>query len=108
MLESPKIVIDLGSVRLDLSFESEAPPQPMPTMVRSSFVFGLMNYSRQDLEKYKACNEKVKVHVIGGFRLENDVSPALAVAVMASLHVVGKFQAPNAVKTALLQSGKII
>lgn len=108
MLESPKIVIDLGSVRLDLSFESEVQPRPIPAVVRSSFVFGLMNYSRQDLENYKACNEKIKVHVIGGFRLDNDVSPALAVAVMDSLHVVGKFQAPDAVKTALLQSGKLI
>lgn len=108
MSESQKIVIDLGSVRLDLSLESEVQLRPMPTVIRPSFVFGVMSYSRHDLENYRVRNEQVKVHVIGGFRLEDDISPALAVAVMDSLHIVGKFQAPDAVKTALLQSGKII
>ena len=104
MLESPKIVIDLGSVRLDLSFEDE----PMPAVVRSSFAFGVMNYSRRDLENYQARNERIKVRVIGGFRLDDDISPALAVAVMDSLHVVGKFQARDDVKNALMRSGKIL
>jgi uncharacterized protein YabN with tetrapyrrole methylase and pyrophosphatase domain len=66
-----------------------------------------MNYSRRDLEKYKARNERVKLHVIGGFRLADDISPALAVDVVDSVHVVGMFHAAEDVKNALMRSGKI-
>ena len=60
MNKNQKIVIDLGSVRLDLSFEEEdtlkvtETPQTSRPVVRSSFALGVMNYSRLDLEKYKA------------------------------------------------------
>ena len=100
MRENQKIVIDLGSVCLELSFEDGAVSkglEPQPTaesplltnrpVVKSSFAFGVMNYSRRDLEKYKLRNERVKVHVIGGFRLDNDISPALAMDVMDSIRV---------------------
>lgn len=113
MRENQKIVIDLGSVCLELSFEDadiakgiETLPTSRP-VVRSSFAFGVMNYSRRDLEKFKARNERVKVNVIGGFRLDNDISPALALDVMDSIRVLGVFQAMDHVKNALMQSGKI-
>lgn len=113
MSKNQKIVIDLGSVRLDLSVENEdvskgmETPQTSRPVVRSSFAFGVMNYSRLDLEKYKSRNERVKVNVIGGFRLDNDISPALALDVMDSIHVIGVFQAMDNVKNALIRSGKI-
>jgi hypothetical protein len=114
MRENQKIVIDLGSVCIELSFEDadvakgiETLPTSRP-VVKSSFAFGVMNYSRRDLEKFKARNERVKVNVIGGFRLDNDISPDLAMDVMDSIHVIGKFQAPNDVRSALFQSGKMI
>jgi hypothetical protein len=113
MRENQKIVIDLGSVCLELSFEDgdvskgiEILPTSRP-VVRSSFAFGVMNYSRRDLEKYKARNERVKVNVIGGFRLDSDIPPALALDVMDSIRVIGVFQAMDHVKNALMQSGKI-
>ena len=113
MNKNQKIVIDLGSVRLDLSFEEEGPLKVTETLqtsrpvVRSSFALGVMNYSRLDLEKYKSKNERVKVNVIGGFRLDSDISPALALDVMDSIRVIGVFQAMDNVKNALMQSGKI-
>ena len=113
MRENQKIVIDLGSVCLELSFEEEGSlkemetPQTSRPVVKSSFALGVMNYSRLDLEKYKARNERVKVNVIGGFRLDNDISPALAMDVMDSIHVIGVFQAMDNVKNALMQSGKL-
>ena len=113
MNKNQKIVIDLGSVRLDLSFEEEdtlkvtETPQTSRPVVRSSFALGVMNYSRLDLEKYKSKNERVKVNVIGGFRLDSDISPALALDVMDSIRVIGVFQAMDNVKNALMQSGKM-
>jgi hypothetical protein len=113
MRENQKIVIDLGLVCLELSFEDGDAAKGIETLatsrpvVRSSFAFGVMNYSRRDLEKFKARNERVKVNVIGGFRLDNDISPALALDVMDSIRVIGVFQAMDHVKNALMQSGKI-
>lgn len=120
MNKNQKIVIDLGSVRLDLSFEdgdvskgmetqptAEETPLTSRPVIKSSFAFGVMNYSRLDLEKCKSKNERVKVHVIGGFRLDSDISPALALDVMDSIRVIGVFQAMDNVKNALMRSGKI-
>lgn len=103
MLDSQKIIIDLGSVRLELYFEDDA-----PALVRSSFALGVMNYSRADLERFRARNEKVKVRVLGGFRLGDDVSPALAMDVVDSIRVFGLLQARDDVKTALMQTGRIL
>lgn len=113
MLDSQKIVIDLGSVRLDLYFEEEAQAlvseiRPGKPVMRSSFALGVMNYSRADLERFKSRNEKVKVRVLGGFRLGNDISPALAVDVVDSIRVFGLLQAQEDVKSALMQTGKIL
>lgn len=113
MLDSQKIVIDLGSVRLDLYFGDEEQSQvteihPVVPMTRSSFAFGVMNYSRADLERFKSRNEKVKVRVLGGFRLDKDISPALAVDVVDSIRVFGLLQAQDDVKNALMQTGKIL
>ena len=114
MRENQKIVIDLGSVCLELSFEEEGPlkemetPQTSRPVVKSSFALGVMNYSRRDLEKYKSKNERVKVNVIGGFRLDNDISPALAVEVIESIKIYGIFQANSDVKDALIKAGKIL
>lgn len=112
MLESQKIVIDLGSVCLDLYFGDETQAQVTEIhlgepVTRSSFALGVMNYSRADLERFKSRNEKVKVRVLGGFRLDKDISPALAVDVVDSIRVFGLLQAQEDVKTALMQTGKI-
>ncbi|MBK6644435.1 MAG: hypothetical protein IPG44_01570 [Anaerolineales bacterium] len=106
MLDSQKIVIDLGPVRLDLFFGEDA--SAVEPVTRSSFALGVMNYSRADLEKYRSRNERVRVRVVGGFRLDDDVSPALALGVVDSIRVFGALRARDEVRDALMQSGKIL
>ena len=113
MLDSNKIVIDLGSVRLDLYFEDETQalaPKKTPTqpVVRSSFALGIVNYSRTTLERFKSRNEQVKVRVVGSLWLDDDISPALAVDALDSIHVVGLLQAQDDVRDALMRTGKIL
>jgi hypothetical protein len=121
-----KIIIDLGSVKIDLFIEPEYCPtcenselagirsqednsvlvnsQPR---VRSSFGLGAFNYNRADLEKYKSRHERVKINAMGMFSLANDVPPTLAMEVVESVKVFGVFQAQSDVKNVLIQAGKI-
>ena len=77
------------------------------SVVRSSYVVGAVVYDRNDLERYKAKSEKVKVSVVGVCTLSSDISPALAVEAMDSIKVYGIFQASAEVKQALADAGKI-
>jgi len=77
------------------------------TVVRASYVVGAFSYSRADLERYKAKNEKVKINVVGMCNLASDIPPALAVEVVDTLKVYGIFQASADVKDALTKAGKI-
>lgn len=77
------------------------------TVVRSSHVIGVFSYSRADLEKYKARNEKVKISVVGLCNLASDIPPTLAVEVIEALRIYGIFQANADVKDALAQAGII-
>ena len=120
MSDAEKIVIDLGSVKVDLSFErgesptcgnfsqaGEESPKGESAAVRSSFSMGACNYSRSALEKLKLRNERVKINAVGLLNLASDITPALALEVVESINVIGIFQAQNDVKTALLNSGRI-
>lgn len=71
------------------------------TVVRKRFVTGLQRYSRADLERAVAAGEQLEIHVLGLATLENDVTPELAKAAIASIWVLGAFIAPPAVKAAL-------
>lgn len=77
------------------------------SVVRSSYVVGAVYLNREELEKYKARKEKVKVNVVGICTLASDVSPTLAVEVMETIKVYGIFQANVDVKEALTKAGKI-
>jgi Arc/MetJ-type ribon-helix-helix transcriptional regulator len=77
------------------------------SVVRHSQVVGLFNYSRDDLERYKARGEKVKVNVIGMFVISNDVPASLALEVVESITIYGIFQASDEVRAALSKSGKL-
>lgn len=77
------------------------------SVVRSSYVVGAVYLNREDLEKYKARKEKVKVNVVGICTLASDISPTLAVEVMETIKVYGIFQANADVKDALTKAGKI-
>jgi len=126
MSNSEKIVIDLGSVRIDLSVESEPFPvcenlnhaeiqlqEEMPALeinqpaARTSFVLGALLYSRSDLERYRSRRERVKVKMAGMFSLARDIPPALALEVVESVKVYGIFHAQTDVKDALTKAGRI-
>ncbi len=119
MSDTEKIIIDLGSVKIDLMFEGghystcehcqcvEVLPQEEKPSTQSSFGMGAVYINRADLEKYKSRHERVKINAVGLFRLASDVSPALAMEVLESVKVYGVFQAQNNVKSALMQAGRI-
>jgi Arc/MetJ-type ribon-helix-helix transcriptional regulator len=71
------------------------------TVVRKRFVTGLQRYSRADLERAMAAGEQLEIHVLGLAMLENDITPELARAAIASIWVLGAFIASPAVKAAL-------
>ncbi|WP_395398754.1 CopG family transcriptional regulator [Pseudoduganella sp. UC29_106] len=71
------------------------------TVVRKRFVTGLQRYSRADLERVVATGERLEIHVLGLATIEDDVSPELARAAIASIQVLGAFIASPAVRDAL-------
>lgn len=86
------------AVRNQLQQHAEAIRQ---TVLRKRFVMGLQRYSRADLERVVAAGEQLEIHVLGLATLENDVTPELAKAAIASIRVLGAFVAPAPVKQAL-------
>lgn len=71
------------------------------TAVRKRFVMGLQRYSKAELEKSVAAGEQLEIHVLGLATIDNDVTPELALAAIASIRVLGAFVAPDAVKAIL-------
>lgn len=71
------------------------------TVVRKRFVMGLQRYAKADLEATVANGEQLDIHVLGLATIDDDVTPELARAAIASLQVLGAFLAPAAVKSAL-------
>ena len=86
------------AVRNQLQQHAEAIRQ---TVLRKRFVMGLQRYSRAELERVVAVGEQLEIHVLGLATLEDDVTPELATAAIASIHVLGAFVASTAVKHAL-------
>jgi Arc/MetJ-type ribon-helix-helix transcriptional regulator len=86
------------AIRNQLQLHAEAIRQ---TVIRKRFVTGMQRYSRAELEKTVANNEQLDIHVLGLASIDDDVTPELARAAIASIHVLGAFLASNAVKTAL-------
>jgi Arc/MetJ-type ribon-helix-helix transcriptional regulator len=62
---------------------------------------GLRRFTRQELETLRAAGESLHVQVLGLAIIDDDVSPQLARATIASLYVLGALQAPADVKHAL-------
>jgi Arc/MetJ-type ribon-helix-helix transcriptional regulator len=71
------------------------------TVVRKRFVMGLQRYSRAELERTVAAGEQLEIHVLGLATIDNEVTPELALAAIASIRVLGAFIAPDAVKAVL-------
>jgi Arc/MetJ-type ribon-helix-helix transcriptional regulator len=86
------------AIRNQLQLHADAIRQ---TVIRKRFVMGMQRYSKAELEKTVANNEQLDIHVLGLATIDDDVTPELAGAAIASIHVLGAFLASNAVKTAL-------
>jgi Arc/MetJ-type ribon-helix-helix transcriptional regulator len=86
------------AIRNQLQLHADAIRQ---TVVRKRFVTGMQRYSKAELEKTVASGEQLDIHVLGLASIDDDVTPELAQAAIASIHVLGAFLASNAVKAAL-------
>jgi len=86
------------AIRNQLQLHADAIRQ---TVTRKRFVMGMQRYSTAELEKTVANNEQLDIHVLGLATIDDDVTPELARAAIASIHVLGAFLASSAVKTAL-------
>jgi len=71
------------------------------TVVRKRFVVGLQRYTKAELERSVAAGERLEIHVLGLASIDDDVTPELATAAIASIWVLGAFVASTAVKAAL-------
>jgi Arc/MetJ-type ribon-helix-helix transcriptional regulator len=69
---------------------------------RQGLVVGAMSFGRDELEKYRRSGKRLAIKVIGYLAIADDVTPALAAAVVESLTVRGVFRASPEVKAALV------
>lgn len=86
------------AIRNQLATHAEVVKQ---TVARKTFVLGLQDFSRKDLEAVQAAGEQLQIQVLGLARIADNVSPDLARATIASVTVLGAFHASKAVKAAL-------
>ena len=86
------------AIRNQLSVQQEAVRQ---VVSRKSLVLGLQRLTRVDLEALQRAGETLEVRVLGLATVDDDVSPELASATLASITVLGAFHASAAVKQAL-------
>jgi Arc/MetJ-type ribon-helix-helix transcriptional regulator len=68
---------------------------------RKSLDLGLRNYARVDLERARRDGEMLHINVLGLATIDQDVTPGLARATIASVSVLGALHASSAVKAAL-------
>ena len=88
------------AIRTQLATHSEVVRQ---VVLRKTLVLGIQHYSLADLLALQAAGEKLDIRVLGLASIAPDVSPALALATIASLTVLGALHASPAVKAALTQ-----
>ena len=88
------------AIRTQLATHSEVVRQ---VVLRKTLVLGIQHYSQADLLALQAAGEKLDIRVLGLASIAPDVSPALALATIASLTVLGALHASPAVKAALMQ-----
>lgn len=71
------------------------------SIVRHSFGIGAFSYTRGELERFQAKNERLKINVVGLLVLGEDVPVDLASEVIESIQIRGIFQARDELKQAL-------
>lgn len=90
------------AIRNQLAAQQEAVRQ---VVSRKSLVLGLQRLTRAELEATQRAGESLDVRVLGLATVDDDVSPELALATIASITVLGAFHASPAIK--LLLRGRI-
>ena len=70
-------------------------------VARKTLVLGIQHFSSDDLRAVKASRQPLQIRVLGLATIAADVTPALALASIASLTVLGALHASPAVKAAL-------
>ncbi len=86
------------AIRNQLATHSEVVRE---TVARKTFVLGLQQYSRRDLEKVRAAGQTLRIQVLGLVSIAQDVSPELARETIDSMVVLGALHASPSVKAAL-------
>ena len=86
------------AIRNQLAAQQEAVRQ---VVSRKSLVLGLQRLTRAELEATQRAGESLDVRVLGLATVDDDVSPELALATIASITVLGAFHASPAIKFAL-------
>jgi Arc/MetJ-type ribon-helix-helix transcriptional regulator len=71
------------------------------TVARRDLVLGSEHLSRAGLEALRDAGQTIELRVLGLATIDDDVTPELAAATIASVEVLGAFRAPRAVKAAL-------
>ncbi len=71
------------------------------TVARRDLVLGSEHVSRADLEALRDAGQTIELRVLGLATIDDDVTPELAAATIASVEVLGAFRASRAVKAAL-------
>ena len=86
------------AIRNQLAAQQEAVRQ---VVSRKSLVLGLQRLTRAELEATQRAGESLDGRVRGLATVDDDVSPELALATIASITVLGAFHASPAIKLAL-------
>jgi Arc/MetJ-type ribon-helix-helix transcriptional regulator len=71
------------------------------TVARRTLTLGLQHLTRAELERAVAAGERLRVRVVGLARIDDDVTPELALAAIEAVSVLGAFHASPAVRRAL-------
>jgi Arc/MetJ-type ribon-helix-helix transcriptional regulator len=71
------------------------------TVARRTLTLGIQHLTRTDLEQLQSAGRTIDLRVLGLASIDEDVSPELALATIASVEVLGAFRAPRQVKAAL-------
>jgi Arc/MetJ-type ribon-helix-helix transcriptional regulator len=71
------------------------------SVVRHSYVVGMLVFNRSDFEKYQAKGEKINIQVVGILTFSGDISPELACEVVDLIQIRGVWHASEEVKSAL-------
>lgn len=71
------------------------------TVARKTLTLGLQHLTRAQLERTVAAGETLRIQVVGLARIDDDVTPELALAAIETVSVLGAFHASPAVRRAL-------